>query len=285
MKKIDWSAVDSIIQLALDEDLGEEDITTAGTVDPNTLGEARIVAKRPCVIAGLFMVERVYRLLLPGQFKVQLAATEGQRVSAGTLLCTVIGPCAGLLAGERTVLNFLQRMCGIANETARFVRAVRSTAASIFDTRKTAPGHRALDKYAVRAGGGCNHRMGLHDAVLIKENHIEAAGGVENALKRLQKRYPGVTVEIEVEDFEQLVYAVEYGADIVLLDNMRPDQVKHAVKLVGNRVQLEVSGGITLKTAGAMADTGVQRISVGALTHSVKGADLSMLIESRGDQK
>lgn len=285
MKKIDWPAVDRIIQLALDEDLGEEDITSAGTVDPNALGEARIVAKRSCVIAGLFMVERVYQSLRPGEFKVQYAAEEGQRVSAGTVLCTVVGPYAGLLAGERTVLNFLQRMCGIANETARFVRAVRSTSALVYDTRKTVPGHRALDKYAVRAGGGCNHRMGLHDAVLIKENHIEAAGGVEGALKRLQKRYPGVTVEIEVEDFEQLVYAVEYGADIVLLDNMRPDQVKHAVKLVGNRVQLEVSGGITLKTVGTMASTGVQRISVGALTHSVKGADLSMLIESQGDQK
>lgn len=285
MDSIEWSAVDRIIDLALAEDIGKGDITTAGTVDPGAAGLARIVAKRACVVAGLFMVERVYQAFAPGEVVFSRKVAEMRKAPAGTLLCTAEGPYAALLAGERTVLNFLQRMCGIATETARYVRAVAGTQARVYDTRKTAPGMRTLDKYAVRAGGGENHRAGLYDAILVKENHIAASGGVDKALLRLKKKYPGVALEVEVEDFEQLVLAVEYGADIVLLDNMRPDQVAKAVELVGRRVALEVSGGITLKNVGSMALTGVERISVGALTHSVRGADLSMRIVSLGGQR
>ena len=181
------------------------------------------------------------------------------------------------------MLNFLQRLCGTATLTRRYVRSVRKTRARIYDTRKTTPGLRTLEKYAVRIAGGYNHRMGLYDAVLIKENHIAAAGSVDRAIKRVRRSRKDVTVEVEVRNFEELVLAVEYGAEIVLLDNMNQGQITKAVVLVGDRVELEVSGGIDLKAARLVCQTGVTRISVGALTHSAPAVDLSMLIEpSRG---
>lgn len=277
MDRIDWTAVERLIDLALAEDLGAGDITTDGIVSARARGTGQVTAKQTCVVSGLFLAERVYRRLDP-DVKVELLVAEGKRVTSGTVLCRITGQFRALLAGERTVLNFLQRQCGIATLTHRFVRKVSRTKARIYDTRKTAPGMRTLDKYAVRTGGGCNHRMGLYDAILIKENHIAAAGGVDRAIARARKAHPDVVLEVEVRNFEELVLAVEYGADVVLLDNMEPGDVRKAAGLVGNRVELEVSGGVTLANVLAAAQNGVARISIGALTHSAPAADLSMLI-------
>lgn len=277
MEALDFDVIDQLVQMALDEDLGSGDITSNGTVPPGMLCRGRIIAKSASVIAGLFMVERVYAAV-DSNVTVEKLVAEGARVARGTVVCQLEGPCRALLGGERVALNFLQRMCGIATLTARFVRAVRGTGASIMDTRKTTPGLRMLEKYAVRVGGGRNHRMGLYDAILVKENHIVAAGSVDEAIRRLRKEAPDRVLEVEVRSIEELVLAVEYGADIVLLDNMSVTEVEKAVKLVRGRVELEVSGGVTLKSVRQLALTGVSRISVGALTHSAPAADLSMLI-------
>ncbi len=278
MNRLDLEAVDQLISLAIAEDLGHADITTDAIVAGDTPGSAQIIAKKPTVVAGLFLVERIYRSLDPN-ITVELLENDGRKVAAGTVLCHVEGPYAALLRGERTVLNFLQRLSGVATLTRRYVSAVKKSRCSVLDTRKTSPGMRSLEKYAVRAGGGTNHRTGLFDAVLIKENHIAAAGGVPAAIKLARKKVgKNVLVEIEVTNFEELVLAVEYGADIVLLDNMGLSDISRAVNMVGQRVELEVSGGVTLSTIRAIAATGVHRISVGALTHSAPAADLSMLI-------
>lgn len=277
MNRLDFAAVDTLIEAALAEDLGSGDITTDALVDSRTQGSAQILAKKPTVVAGLFLVERILRRLNP-DIRVELLVTEGKKVAAGTVLCHVYGPYDALLKGERTLLNFLQRLCGIATLTRRYATAVRKFRCRVLDTRKTSPGMRTLEKYAVRAGGGTNHRTGLYDAILIKENHIAAAGGVPQAIAALKKHNPGMPVEIEVTNMEELVLAVEYGADIVLLDNMGLPDIYRAVSMVGERVELEVSGGVTLSSIRAIGATGVHRVSVGALTHSAPAADLSMLI-------
>lgn len=277
MNRLDFEAIDALIDMALKEDVGTGDITTEAIVDKRVNGTAQILAKKPTVVAGLFLVERILRRLSP-DVTVELLVPEGKKVAAGTVLCHIWGPYTVLLLGERTLLNFLQRMCGVATLTQRYVSAVRRNRCKVLDTRKTAPGQRSLQKYAVRAGGGTNHRTGLYDAILIKENHIAAAGGVPEAIARVKKHSPGIPVEIEVTNMEELVLAVEYGADIVLLDNMELPDISKAVAMVGERVELEVSGGVTLSTIRAIAATGVHRISVGALTHSAPAADLSMLI-------
>jgi len=274
---IDWTQVDRIIEAALAEDIGAGDVTTEATVGLDQSGVGSIRAKKPCVVAGLPVVARLYGKLDPA-IGVEPLVREGGRAAAGTVLCRVSGPYRSLLAGERVALNFLQRTCGIATLTSRFVRAVRGTGCAVYDTRKTVPGLRTLDKYAVRAGGGTNHRMGLHDAVLLKENHIEAAGGIPRAIRRVRKAHAGMQVEVEVRNMEELVLAVEYGADVVMLDNMRLPEISQAARLVGDRVALEVSGGVTLASIRQLAQTGVARISVGALTHSAPASDLSMII-------
>jgi nicotinate-nucleotide pyrophosphorylase (carboxylating) len=277
MDRLDWTAIDKIIDLALEEDLGSGDITTHSTVSSRAWGKGSIIARKKVVVAGLFLVDRLYRQLDSG-VQVEVITQDGSRARTGDVLCNISGPYQALLSGERVVLNLLQRTCGIATYAARYARAVKGTEATVFDTRKTTPGMRTLDKYAVRTGGAANHRMGLFDALLIKENHIAAAGGVDKAINLARKAHPEATLEIEVQNLEELVLATEYGADIVLLDNMTPVQVRKAVRLVGKRVQLEVSGGVTLKNVKEMAATGVPRISVGALTHSAPAADLSMLL-------
>jgi len=278
MRDLDLDAIDRLVRAALEEDLGAGDITSESIVPVGLMGCGRVTAKKACVIAGLFMIGRVYAAI-DGAVKVDVLVEEGARVPAGTAVCALSGPYRALLAGERTALNFVQRMCGIATLTARYARAVKGTRASIYDTRKTTPGLRTLEKYAVRSGGGRNHRMGLFDAFLIKENHIAAAGSVDRAIRRARKAHPDKRLEVEVRNIEELVLAVEYEADTVLLDNMSLDEVEKAVRLVGERVELEVSGGVTVEAARRLASTGVSRISVGALTHSAPAADLSMLIE------
>jgi nicotinate-nucleotide pyrophosphorylase (carboxylating) len=278
MDKLDWTSVDRAIATALEEDIGAGDITAEATVSPQLRGIGQVIAKKPCVVAGLFLVERLFKRLSP-DVEVTVLVPEGKKVNKGTVLCQVRGPYAALLLGERTLLNFLQRLCGIATLTSRFVKAVRkSPATKIYDTRKTTPGLRTLEKYAVRAGGGTNHRFGLYDSILIKENHIAAAGGVDKALRAARRMHKNRPLEVEVRTMEELVLAVEYGAEIVLLDNMSLAQIRKAATLVGQRVALEVSGGVDLKTARRIAENQVARISVGALTHSAPAADLSMLV-------
>jgi nicotinate-nucleotide pyrophosphorylase (carboxylating) len=284
MELIDWAIVERSITQALEEDLGDGDITTLSTVTAKAYGAGQIVARQACSVAGLFLVERIFAKCSP-EISVELLVAEGTRVSRGTLLCRFEGPYRALLEGERTVLNYLQRLCGIATLTGKFVRATKGGEAAIYDTRKTTPGLRTLEKYAVRAVGACNHRMGLYDAILIKENHAAAAGGIDRAVARARKAYPGIKVEVEVRNMEELVLAVEYGADIVLLDNMEYKEIRRAVRLVGRQVELEVSGGVNLRRARDLANSGVHRISVGALTHSAPSADLSMLVVKQRKRK
>lgn len=277
MDRIRWDEVDRIIRLALTEDVGTGDVTTDAIVTAELRGRASMIAKKPSVVAGLNVVARLFSIIDP-QVEVSPLVQEGRRVLPGTVVCRLAGPYRSLLAGERTALNFLQRLCGIATLTARYVRAVRGTGCKVLDTRKTAPGMRTLDKYAVRTGGGVNHRLGLHDAILIKENHVTAAGSVPKAIRKVRKARPGTAVEVEVRNMEELVLAVEYGADVVMLDNMSLADIRQAARLVGERVELEVSGGVTLANVKAIAQTGVARVSVGALTHSAPAADLSMIL-------
>lgn len=277
MEKVDLNAVDRLIAWALEEDIGSGDITTDSVVSSRLNGVGQITAKKPCVSAGLFLVERIFKTL-DERVQVEVLVQDGRLVAAGTVLCRMEGPYRALLMGERTVLNFLQRMSGIATLARKMQRMVRHTHCKVLDTRKTTPGMRTLEKYAVACGGAFNHRLGLYDAYLMKENHIAAAGGVDKAIQKARKAHPDKPLEIEVRNMEELVLAVEYGADIVLLDNMSLGEISKAVSLVGDRVTLEVSGGVTQRTLRAIAETGVHRISVGALTHSAPAADLSMLV-------
>ena len=280
MDRLNWAGVDRLIQMALDEDVGTGDITTSSVVSEDLEGVGQVRAKKSCVVAGLFLAARVYSVLDP-RVQVEALVAEGKQVASGKPLCRMEGPYFSLLKGERVVLNFLQRLCGIATAAHRLQRNVRHTRCQVLDTRKTTPGMRELEKYAVRCGGATNHRMGLYDAFLIKENHIAAAGSISRAIRLAKKAHPGLPLEVEVRNTEELVLAVEYGADIVLLDNMGLGEISKAVKMVGDRVVLEVSGGVTQRNLKSIAETGVHRVSVGALTHSVAAADLSMLIWPR----
>jgi len=276
MGDIPESVVRDIVARALAEDIGPGDITTAATVAPDADCRAEIVAKAEGVIAGLGVARLVFGMLDP-QMAFHEVAADGGRVSEGMAVARLSGNTRALLAAERTALNFLQRMSGIASLTAEYVEAVEGTDARIIDTRKTAPGLRLLDKYAVRMGGGRNHRIGLFDGVLIKENHLRAAGGVGEAVRRARKAaHHLVKVEVEVQTLEEVEEAVAAGADVILLDNMELDDVRRAVDLVSGRGEIEVSGGVTLETVRALAESGVDYISAGALTHSALALDLSL---------
>ncbi len=273
-----------IIARALAEDVGDGDITTKWTVPFTKRADAKIIVKADGVVAGLGVAQWVFEAI---DEAIVFAARvkDGDRVGAGDILAEVSGSARGLLTGERVALNFLQRMSGIATMTAQFVAAVRGTKARILDTRKTAPGLRVLDKYAVAAGGGANHRAGLYDMVLIKENHIEAADGIGPALLAVWKGmdFEGrdVPVEVEVETLSELDEVLVLGADRVMLDNMSLHDMREAVQKVrqvkGKKPELEASGNVSLEGVRAVAETGVDFISIGALTHSVKALDISML--------
>ena len=267
--------LEAIIQAAFAEDL--PDITSESIFAPEERGSARFLVKGNGVIAGLAVVESVFRTL-DASATVTLLVADGTRVKPGDIVATVSASVIALLSGERTALNLLQRASGIATMTRRFVDAVAGTGAKIYDTRKTAPGLRALDKYAVLAGGGDNHRIGLHDMVLVKNNHIDRAGSITAALERIRARNMPQKIMVEVRDLRELEEALALTPDFILLDNMSPDQLREAVKRTNRRVPLEASGGITLETVRGVAETGVDRISVGALTHSVTALDVSMRI-------
>jgi nicotinate-nucleotide pyrophosphorylase (carboxylating) len=231
-------------------------------------------------LCGTPWVDACFRHLDPA-IEIRWCAAEGDRVPAGQVLCTLHGPARGLLTGERTALNFLQLLSGVATATRRYVDAVHGTRAKILDTRKTLPGLRVAQKYAVVTGGGANHRMGLYDAVLIKENHIAAAGGVAAAMHAATaSAAAGVWIQVEVETLDQLRTAIDSGARLILLDNMSPAQMREAVAVAAGRAELEASGGITLANVREIAETGVDRISIGSLTKDVKAADLSMRFDA-----
>jgi nicotinate-nucleotide pyrophosphorylase (carboxylating) len=269
--------VERAVKAALKEDLGQAgDITSDATVPADAQGEAAIVARQDGVIAGLDLAEAAFKALDP-EVRFKRIVDDGGRVAAGGTIAQVSGKTRALLTGERTALNFLNRLSGIATMTAAFVEAVAGTRVRIACTRKTTPGLRAFEKYAVRAGGGVNHRFGLYDAVLVKDNHIAAAGGLENALERLGARMRHlVKLEVEVDSLDQLEAALKFPIDAVLLDNMDVGTLKRAVHLVGGRVLTEASGSVTLDNVREIALTGVDLISVGALTHSPRNLDSSL---------
>jgi nicotinate-nucleotide pyrophosphorylase (carboxylating) len=269
--------LDPILRRALEEDIGTGDVTTLATVEPGTQASAELVAKEDFVLSGIGVAERVFKLL-DAETAFDALIKDGQNVKRGEVLAWIKGDAAVLLQGERVALNLLQRMCGVATLTSTFVREVEGTDAVVVDTRKTTPGLRVLEKYSVKMGGGGNHRMALYDAVLIKENHVSAAGGITAAVTRAQQRVPHTQkIEVEVRNQEEVAEALEAGADILLLDNMSPDELKAAVELVGDKAVTEASGGVNLETVREIAETGVRLISVGALTHSYRSVDISML--------
>jgi nicotinate-nucleotide pyrophosphorylase (carboxylating) len=272
--------IDRIIRIALAEDIGDGDVTTLATLPEAAFYQGDLVAKADGVVAGLEVAQRVFAHL---DARVQWTglAQDGDTIHAGQMLARVWGPGRALLTGERVALNLLQRMSGIATLTRRYVDMVQGTQARILDTRKTAPGLRALDKWAVRLGGGQNHRSGLHDMALIKDNHIAAVGSIREAVRRVRAANgPDLLVEVEVTDLEQLREALDQPVDRIMLDNMRLDQIRKAVRIAGGRVPLEASGKVSLNRVGAIARTGVDYISCGALTHSVKALDISLELRS-----
>jgi nicotinate-nucleotide pyrophosphorylase (carboxylating) len=265
-----------IVARALAEDLGDGDVTTAATVPADTRARAVIRQKAPGVVYGLDVAEQVFRSLDP-EATFTRAVAEGMWRESGEVL-EIEGRARALLSGERTALNFLQRLSGVATMAARAVRAVEGTGATILDTRKTTPGLRALEKGAVAAGGATNHRAGLYDAILIKENHAALAGGVGEAVLRAREQAPGLPLEVECRNLTEVDEALAAGAPRLLLDNMTPTQLRETAAHVAGRAQLEASGGVTLQTLRDVASTGVDFVSVGALTHSAPALDLSLLL-------
>ncbi len=270
-----WAALQPLLELAIAEDIGPGDVTSEAILPPDQTLRAQLVAKKPGVVAGLPVAAAVFWRVDP-TVRFTPHIRDGDPVAPGDVLAEVEGPARSLLAAERTALNFLQRLSGIATLTRRFVDAVAGNRAVILDTRKTHPGYRLLEKYAVRMGGGQNHRMGLYDMVLIKDNHIAAAGSITAAVQRARAAYPHLPVEVEVQSLDQLREALELPVDRIMLDNFDLESIRTAVRIAAGRVPLEVSGGVSLERVAELAATGVDYISVGALTHSAPALDISM---------
>jgi nicotinate-nucleotide pyrophosphorylase (carboxylating) len=267
--------LERVVQAALAEDVGTGDVTTEAVVDSGAVGTAELVLREPGIVCGLHAAEEVFRTLDP-DIAFEVLVDEGDVVeSAPAAVAVISGPLRALLTGERTALNFLGRLSGIATLTHRYVDAVAGTGVAILDTRKTTPGLRALEKHAVACGGGRNHRFGLDDGVLVKDNHLNAAGSIADAVSRLQD-VTELPVEIECDTLDQVSEALAAGADAILLDNMTLDELRESVVLAGARVRLEASGGVSLDTVRSIAETGVDEVSVGALTHSARSLDVSM---------
>jgi nicotinate-nucleotide pyrophosphorylase (carboxylating) len=274
---LDRSQLEQAVRAALAEDVGDGDVTTRATVPAGARARARITQKQPGVLYGLDVAELAFAQLDPDA-RFERLAPEGEWREGGPVL-DVTGAAAALLTAERTALNFLQRLSGVATLTARYVAAIEGTGARVLDTRKTTPGLRALEKAAVAAGGGTNHRFGLFDAVLVKENHAAMAGGVGEAVRQARDAAPDIALEVEARTVEEAEEALAAGAPRILLDNMSPEELRTVVQRVGGRAELEASGGITLESIRSRAETGVNFISVGALTHSAPALDLSLILE------
>lgn len=276
--KLNPQTVRDVVARALAEDIGPGDVTTAAVVPDGQTCSARVVARSAGVVAGIEVACEVFRQV-DSRIEFTPSLNDGARVERGQEMATVAGPTAGILTAERTALNFLQRMSGIATLTAEYVHAVEGTGALILDTRKTAPGLRVLDKYAVAVGGGRNHRFGLYDGVLIKDNHIRAAGSVKEAIRRARKAPHTLRIEVEVTSLSGLQEALDAGADVILLDNMDIGTLRQAVKRVAGRAVTEASGGVSLEHIAEIASTGVDLISVGRLTHSAPALDISLELD------
>jgi nicotinate-nucleotide pyrophosphorylase (carboxylating) len=273
-------AIRRAVRDALAEDVGEGDVTTLATVPADATATAALVARESLTVAGLDFAQAVFHELSPA-IRVERRCQDGDAVRAGAVLLQLSGPARPLLTGERVALNFVQHLSGVATLTARFVAAVAGTRAQILDTRKTTPGWRCFEKFAVRCGGGLNHRLGLFDAILIKDNHLAALRGaapnpIAAAVARARSAYPELKVEVEADTLEQVEQAAAAGADRILLDNMSPEQLREAVGLIQGRATTEASGGIRLENARAVAGAGVDFISIGALTHSAPAVDIAL---------
>lgn len=272
---MNWLLADGIIKKALEEDIQFGDITTDSIVKSGQKAAVDLIAKEDGIIAGIEVFKRVFHIL--GDAEVKLYIQDGEEVKKGDKLGEILGDTRTLLSGERVALNFLQRMSGIATLTKKFVKKLEETNVKLLDTRKTTPNMRIFEKYAVKVGGGTNHRFGLNDGVLIKDNHIDAAGGIKNAIDLVRKNAPFVRkIEVEVETLTELKEALACSADIIMLDNMDIETLKASVEIINGRAETEASGNVTLDTIDSIAKTGVNFISTGSLTHSFKVLDLSM---------
>jgi len=277
------SEIRRAVRLALAEDIGGGDATTLATVPSDARTRAILRAREPLVVCGVEFAEAAFRQLAK-KIKIKACLRDAQHAKAGDRLMEISGPARAILSAERVALNFVQRLSGVATATARFVAAVRGTDAQILDTRKTTPGWRHFEKYAVACGGGRNHRLGLSDMILLKDNHLAALrdvkpNAVAAAVARARNKYPKLKIEVEADTLAQVAQAATAGADVILLDNMSLAQMRRAVKLVAGRAELEASGGVNLKTVRAIAKTGVDFISVGAITHSARAMDIGLDFE------
>jgi nicotinate-nucleotide pyrophosphorylase (carboxylating) len=277
MKPLHPDEYREIVRRALDEDIGSGDVTTEATVGADRRARGVFLVKADCVVAGLDVALEAFRLLDPGIGET-VHRRDGDRCQAGEEIAEVSGLARALLVGERTALNFLQRLSGIATRARRFVDAAGGRIV-VLDTRKTTPGLRVLEKYAVRAGGAANHRAGLFDAVLIKDNHIRLAGGVAEAIARMRESQPGLPIEIEAQSLDEVDAALAAGVEILLVDNMSTDEIRAAVTRARGRAKVEISGGVTLERIPELAATGADFVSVGALTHSAPAVDISFELE------
>ncbi|MCK4390279.1 MAG: carboxylating nicotinate-nucleotide diphosphorylase [Desulfobacterales bacterium] len=269
---------EKLIRLALEEDIGPGDFTTEALIDRDRMAQAVILAKEPLVVAGVEVAQEVFNILDPAM-RFETTFRDGDKIKSGDEILTVWGKLQALLTAERTALNFLQRLSGIATLTRQYVDQVAGSNVRLTDTRKTVPGWRKLEKYAVKIGGAYNHRFGLYDGILIKDNHIVACGGISEAVAKIRDNRPHLLrIEVEVSDLNQVKEALENGVDIIMLDNMALEHIRKAVRLVDGRAVVEVSGGVTLNSLAELADTGVDIISIGAMTHSARAVDISMRV-------
>lgn len=280
MQTLSINDVQQAVRAALAEDIGAGDATTLATISEASQSAAMMVAREPLVLAGIEFAETSFRELDPA-IDIRRLANDGQKVAAGQTLLTIAGSTRAILSAERVALNFVQRLSGVATLAAQYVEAVKGTGAIILDTRKTTPGWRVFEKYAVQCGGASNHRFGLFDQVLIKDNHLAALehqlpSAVESAVRRARKQFPNLKVEVEADNLLQVEEAIRVGADIILLDNMTPEQMRTAVEWARGKAKTEASGGVKLTTVRAIAETGVDYISVGALTHSARAVDIAL---------
>lgn len=281
LPKLDWARIEILIKLALEEDVGSGDATSVSIIPKDLNAAASLICREKCVCAGLSIAEAVFRAVDPNNIRFYQNVKDGAECLPNTILAEVEGPSRALLAAERTALNFLQRLCGIATLSRKYSSILQNSNVIILDTRKTTPGWRNLEKYAVAVGGSSNHRFGLYDRIMIKDNHrklagMEKEGGIALSVNKARKTYPALEVEVEADTLGEVMEASEAGADYILLDNMSDKEIAEAVRINAGRAKLEASGGITLERIPSLEKLGIDYISVGALTHSIKAIDISM---------